>query len=154
MGNERKKKEKRSSASIGGTNMGIILSWDFVLPLLVPLIRAGWAYRIYKPSKLPTNFYLDLLWRTFAFAGAVAYVYSALTNLPTEFNINFFLSTTPLTIIGVAYILNYVWSDLGHYLDASFRLPEAVSVEQSKKLSEANAGRKTARIIKSSKKEG
>ncbi len=108
------------------------LHLDFLVPLLIPLSKASWAYYVCKPKKLPDNFFLNLLWRAFAFAGAVAYVYSvALTNLPSKLDINFYLTTGPLTIIGAAYILIYVWADLGKYLDASFRQPEIIPEKQT-----------------------
>lgn len=103
------------------------ISWSFILPIIIPVARVFFVYRRYKPSKLPNNFILDLLWRIFAFGGVVAYAYSVVfKNLP-DFNIDFYISTAPLTIIGTYYLIRYVWIDLGNYLDSSFRQPEEIS---------------------------
>lgn len=104
--------------------------WSFILPIIIPVVRVFWVYRKSKSSKLPNNFILDLLWRIFAFGGGIAYIYSGvLKNLPA-LNIDFYLTPAPLSIIGALYIVNYSWTNLGQYLDSSFRQPEEISKSQ------------------------
>lgn len=105
----------------------VSISPEFWVPPVICIILIAHKYIHHKPSKFPENFLLEVLWRIGALTATIAYTYEILTsNLPQTLDMSVYQTSYPLTVIGVIYILQYVWKETSNYLDSSFRQPENV----------------------------